>query len=179
MTDPEMRKRVWARFLKALEVFNHLAVICGIIFVALEYSNREDERREQAALQYLQNFQRADITDARLRLQAYWFDKPLAQISGMPGSEGVVASFADDQIFPAQKPPDADDLLRVIEQLDVLGACAASSVCDREMLVSQIGETTHSYLCLYASPLERLRKDHSYKTLGLKARTLQPEGAKC
>lgn len=165
--------------LPPIEALSHLSVICGIVFVALEYSNQAVAKREQNALDFLQQFHEGSLTDARLRLQSYWLNMPLGQISGRPGSAGVIDSLASAQIFPAGGANGAADLIRLVERLDVIAICVSSNVCDRSISVLQLGEYAANLLCIYRAPLEKLREDFALPDLGKATETVLAESKTC
>jgi len=156
--------------MRLLEIASHTAVILGIAFAGIEYWLHQQERREEFALEQLQVFQSQHLQEARIELQTYWLDKPLAQLSGKPGSAGVIGALANEQIFPANTSANATNLLMIVESLDIIGACVTSSLCDREIIVRQLGGYAESLFCLYKAPLARLQDLHALSSLGQAAK---------
>ncbi len=162
-----------------LEALSHLCVILGIGFAALEYSGQAADKREQNALDFLQQFHDAPLTEARLRLQAYWFDVPVAQISGKPGSAGVIDALALEQIFPTHGGKGSADLIRLVERLDVIATCVRNAICDPAIIRQQLGDYAQNLLCLYRAPLDRLRRDYALPNLGRATGSVLTAGGSC
>ena len=153
-------------YMLPLEALSYLSVILGIGFAALEYGGQADAKREQNALDFLQQFHEASLTETRLRLQVYWLEMPVTQISGKPGSAGVIDALALAQIFPGGGGKGSTDLIRLVERLDVIATCVQRDICDRTIIRQQLGDYAANLLCLYRAPLERLRKDYALPDLG-------------
>lgn len=163
---------VLQKILPVLEGLGHASVVAGILFVALEFVNQKYEQRQRNSLDFLQNFYSSEVTESRYRLQTYWFDKPLDSISGLSGSAGVIDTLAASQIFPSGSSPNTPDLIRVVEQLDIIGNCISTEVCDKKTVTDQLGVFAKSFLCMYRAPLETLRDDYLLSDLGRGASVL-------
>lgn len=151
---------------KALESGANLAVLFGIVFAFYEISRQSNAERMAASLQQLAVFQESHIVDARLRLQEYWLRQPVGVVSGKAGNRLVFDRLARDQIFPKDGDTNAGDLLRVLDQLDLMGACIQSKVCEGKIISRQVGRYAASLMCLYASPIDELRDQYEMKSLG-------------
>ena len=165
--------------LPVLEALSHLAVVGGIVFVALEFVDQKASEREANSVRYLSIFYGDATAEARLRLQSYWLNQPMQLLSGRPGSAGVVEQLAYEQIFPAGGNPNATDLIRVVEQLDIIATCIKTNACDREIVENQLSSYVQNILCLYKRPLTELRVRFSIPDLGLIAERELTSGRPC
>jgi len=120
----------------------------------------------------MKDFYREDITDAKLRLQSYWLDKPIKTLNNMPGSAGVIDQLSTMFIFPEQKKPNVNDLLRVIEQIDIISTCANTNICEKDIIIDQLGGFIASFHKFYQAPLCRLKVDYLMEDLGDQSHTL-------
>lgn len=149
-----------------METTGHVAVIGGVLVAGFEYFRHDGERKEQIAIEHLKEFQRPDLATAKIELQNYWLGQPLDEIIGKKGSAGVLDTLAMSLVFPSNAPPRASELLRVAEQLDVIGACVLSNICDKTVIVDQLGPYIRNFHCLYHAPLETLRTKYLLEGLG-------------
>lgn len=164
---------------KILESSANLGVLVGIAFAFYEIPRQSNAERMAASLQQLAVFQESHIVDARLRLQEYWLRQPVGLVSGMVGNRLVFNRLATDQIFPTDGNTNAGDLLRVLDQLDLMGACIKSSVCEGEIISRQVGRYAASLMCLYVRPIDELRDKYEMKSLGTQMMAIIGEGDPC
>lgn len=164
--------KVVKRVLPVLEALAHVAVVLGIVFVALEFVNQRNRDREMNSLEILKEFHAQHVADARRRLQSYWLEMPVGELSGLSGSAGVMEQLASNQIFSHPAGTGAQDLITVLESLDIVGMCITSDVCDPMILRSQLASYTSNILCLYKLPIFELRTSYSIPDLGVAAQAI-------
>lgn len=167
--SPEIRatqSKAAKKLKSSLEIIGHFVVIIGIIFAFFEYSSHQSELRLQKSVEYMKDFYREDVTDAKLRLQSYWIDKPIKSINQLPGSAGVIDQLARNFIFPDQKKPNVNDLLRVIEQIDIISTCANTGICEERIIIEQLGGFITNFHKFYQEPICKLKTDFLMEDLG-------------
>jgi len=163
--------KFWLAVKDGLEAISYFFVVVGILFGVVQYLTFLKTNRQQIAVSYILEFQADEMVQARLNLQRHWYVYPVAAISGKIGSSDVIDQLAMSFIFPGKK-VQTDDLVRVVDFLDLIGACVRESVCDEITIHRHFGTYSRNLYCLYQAPLERLRKEYILTHLGLAMRDM-------
>lgn len=176
MTFPNIRFQLVK---DVLEATSYVCVVLGIGFAAFQYDASIRAERRTNSVTYIQNFQSDEIVNARLQLQNDWLAYPLKAISGRAGSSQVIDDLALSFVFPKGKAIRADNLVRVIDYLDVLGTCVKNRVCDGLVVRDHFGDYVRNLICLYQAPINRLRIEHNLTHLGISMSELSSDVVKC
>lgn len=150
-----------------LEAISYFCVVLGITFAVYQYLKLVQTNKEQTAVSYILEFQSDELVKSRLKLQRDWFAYPISEISGKPGSSGVIDDLALSFTFPKGEAPTTDDLIKVVDFLDLIGACVEAQVCYRGIVERHLGNYVKNLNCLYQAPLKNLRKTHNLAHLGI------------